>query len=209
MVIQLTWDEWRDWFERRRRRRFPFFDDWYFRSVEEVIRDMERMMDEMFRGFTEHLPKELVRERKLPNGRTIRESGPIIWGYSVTVGPDGKPVIREFGNLKPSVSSRPWEPPFSIREEREPLADVIETEDEVRVVAELPGVEKKDINLHATSNSLTIKVDTEERKYYKRLELPSEVNPKNAKSTYKNGVLEVTLEKVKKKRYDGVPINIE
>jgi len=201
-------DEPRDWSERRRRR-FPFFGDWYLGDIDEIMRDMERMMEEMFQGFTDRMPKDLIKERKLPDGRTIRETGPIVWGYSVTVGPDGKPVIREFGNLKPSAQRRPREPPFSIKEEREPLVDVVETDNEVRVVTELPGVEKEDINLYATPKTLTIKVDTEQRKYHKDLELPSEVDPKSAKSTYKNGVLEVMLKKVGKEKPKGVPINIE
>lgn len=197
-----------DWFERRRRR-FPFFSRWFLSDIDEMMRDMERMMGEMFKEFTDRIPKDLVKERKLPNGRVIRGIGPLVWGYSITVGPDGKPVVREFGNLKPSFRERPWEPPFSLKEEREPLVDVIESDDEIKVVAELPGVEKNDINLYATSNTLTINVDTEERKYHKELELPAEVEPRSAKSTYKNGVLEVTLKKVEKKKPRGVSINIE
>ncbi|MFQ6077039.1 MAG: Hsp20 family protein, partial [Candidatus Bathyarchaeia archaeon] len=61
--------------------------------------------------------------------------------------------------------------------------------------AELPGVEKDDIELHATERGLTISVDTESRKYYKELKLPAEVEPSSAKSSYRNGVLEVTLTK--------------
>jgi len=201
-------DEWDDWFERRRRR-FPFFSRWFLSDIDQMIRDMERMMEEMFEGFTERIPKDLIKERRLPDGRVVRGVGPLVWGYSITVGPDGKPVVREFGNLKPSFRKRPWEPPFSLKEEREPLVDVIESDDEIRVVAELPGVEKKDINLYATSNTLTINVDTEERKYHKELELPAEVEPKSARSTYKNGVLEVKLKKVEKKKPKGVSINIE
>jgi len=204
----MTWDEWPDWSERRRRR-FPFFGYSHFRDVDEIMRDMERIMEEAFRGFPESMPRDFARERKLPDGRIIRERKPIVWGYSITSGRDGKPVIREFGNLKPSARRKPWESPFSLKEEREPLVDAIETEDEVRVVAELPGIEKEDVNLYSTSNTLTIKVDTEERKYYKELELPSEVDPKSARSTYKNGVLEVTLRKIEKKRPRGVSIGIE
>ncbi|MEM2111736.1 MAG: archaeal heat shock protein Hsp20 [Candidatus Bathyarchaeia archaeon] len=203
----MTWDEWRDWFERRRRL-FPFFD-WYFKDIDTIMRNVERMMEETFRGFFMRMPENLIREKKLPDGSIIKESGPIIWGYSMTIGPDGKPVVREFGNLKPSVQRRPWEPPFSLKEEREPLVDLVETDSEVKIIAELPGIEKEDINLYATSNSLIIDVDTKERKYHKEMNLPSEVDPKGARSTYKNGVLEVTLKKIEKKKPTGVPISIE
>ena len=95
-------------------------------------------------------------------------------------------------------------PRISIREEREPLVDVMETDDEVKVIAELPGVEKKDIKLYGTEDTLTISVDTAERKYYKKVELPSAVDAKSAKASYKNGVLEVRLKK--KKEPEGEPI---
>ncbi|NIW11257.1 MAG: Hsp20 family protein, partial [Gammaproteobacteria bacterium] len=87
--------------------------------------------------------------------------------------------------------------------------DVITTDKEVKVIAELPGVEKEDIKLHGTEDMLTISVDTPQRKYYKELELPESVDPKSAETSYKNGVLEVTLKKTeKKKKPKGEPIEI-
>ena len=200
---------WDEWF--RRRRRFPFFGGWFFEGLDEMMREMERMFEEMFREYREEFPRELVRERRLPDGRIVREIGPVIYGYSVTIGPDGKPVIREFGNVKPSLKPglRGFGPALDIKSEREPLVDIISEEDKVRVIAELPGVEKEDIKLHATSRSLTISVDTPQRKYYKELDLPEEVDPKTAKSTYRNGVLEVTLKKVEEKKPKGEPIKVE
>ena len=47
-----------------------------------------------------------------------------------------------------------------------PSVDIFETEKEVRVVAELPGVDKKDIKLHGTEDSLTISVSIPQYKYY-------------------------------------------
>jgi len=70
---------------------------------------------------------------------------------------------------------------------------------EVRVIVELPGVEKKDIRLYGTDNSLTISVDTPQRKYYKEIQLLAGIDPKQARSTYKNGVLEITLPQKKEK----------
>ncbi|MEM2367987.1 MAG: Hsp20/alpha crystallin family protein, partial [Candidatus Bathyarchaeia archaeon] len=95
-------------------------------------------------------------------------------------------------------------------EEREPLVDIVETDNEIHVVAELPGVEKEDIKLHGTEDTLTISVDTPQRKYYKELTLPAKVNVKEAKTQYKNGVLEVKLPKIKEeKKPKGEPIKIE
>jgi len=195
---------WDRWFRRRRSPFSSFFDE-----IEEMFREMERMFEREFEDFSKRVPKDLVRERVLPDGTKVHEWGPFVYGYSITIGPDGKPEIREFGNIKPSVGRRFGRPSISIREEREPLVDVINTNGEIKVIAELPGVEKKDIKLHGTETSLTISVDTPQRKYYKEVELPEKVDPKQAKSTYKNGVLEVTLPKKKEEKPKGEPIKIE
>lgn len=129
----------------------------------------------------------------------VREVGPLVYGYSVTLGPDGKPVIREFGNMKPGLPGRrPGRPSLDVKDRREPLVDIISQNDELKVIAEVPGVEKKDIRLTATSNSLAIDASTPERKYFKEIELPSEVDPQSAKSIYNNGILEVKFKTIKK-----------
>lgn len=173
-----------------------------------MMKDIDRMMEDMFKEFANQIPKSMVRERKLPDGSNIREMGPFVWGWSIRMGSDRKPVIRSFGNLTPSFRRRPWEPPFDLKEEREPLVDVLEDEREIKVFAELPGVEKEDIKLHATERTLVISVDTKERKYYKELELPAKIDSSSAKSSYKNGVLEVKLRKVEEKPR-GVWIKID
>lgn len=170
-------------------------------------------MQKEFKEFTSNLPKDYVRERKLPDGSTVREWGPFVYGYSMTIGPDGKPKIREFGNVKPKLKPEPFgaeRPSLDVKDEREPLVDVISTDGEVKIIAELPGVEKQDIKLRATEETLTISVETTERKYFKEVGLPAKVNVKDAKTTYKNGVLEVTLPKVKEeKKAKGDEIKIE
>lgn len=186
-------DDYPEW---RGRRRSPFFRNWGFDDVDKIFEEMEKMMEEEFRDFASRVPKDYVRERKLPDGSTAREFGPFVYGYSMKVGPDGKPEIREFGNVKPRRNGLPH-----VREEREPLVDIVETDGEVHVVAELPGVEKKDIKLSGTEVTLTIMVDTPQRKYFKEVSLPGKVRVSEAKSQYKNGVLEVTLPKAK----DGKP----
>lgn len=196
-------DWWSKWF---RSRRWPFFRSG-FEDIDEVFRVMEEMMEREFGELSKRVPRDLIRERKLPDGRRVKEWGPFVYGYSVTVGPDGKPQIREFGNLKPGA--RLGRPRIDIKDKREPLVDVMSTDGEVKVVVELPGVDKKDIKLHGTEKSLTISVETPQRKYFKEVELPANVDPKGAKSTYKNGVLDVTLQKRKEDKPRGEPLEIE
>jgi HSP20 family protein len=128
----------------------------------------------------------------------MKESRPIIRGFSIRIGPDGRPEIREFGT-KPLIKEMGVE-------ERKPLVDVIETDNEIQVIAEMPGVKKEDIELKATERSLEIKAEGETRKYHEVVSLPADVDPDSAKARYNNGVLEVILQK---KAGSGKKIKIE
>jgi HSP20 family protein len=195
-------DDFPEW---SKKRRLPFFRSWGFDEVDRMFEDMEKMMEEQLKEFTSRIPKDYVRERKLPDGSTAREWGPFVYGQSVKIGPDGKPEIREFGNVKPMRGGLPH-----VQEEREPLVDVVETDGQVHVVAELPGVEKRDIQLSGTEDSLTIEVDTSVRKYYKEVNLPAKVKVVEAKTRYKNGVLEVTFPKLQSDSSSkGQPIHLD
>jgi HSP20 family protein len=77
----------------------------------------------------------------------------------------------------------------------EPLVDVVEEDDEIIVVAEVPGVERDEIKVRIKGTSLTIHANNPERPYHKVIELPSKVKKNEAKSAIRNGVLEVRLKK--------------
>ncbi len=95
-----------------------------------------------------------------------------------------------------------------------PAVDVYETDKEVVVKAELPGMSKEDLEINATEDSLTLKgeikkdEEVSEEGYYRRerrygsfervIPLPTEVKPDQAKAKFQNGVLEVRLPKVKR-----------
>ncbi len=195
-------DWWSKWY---RRRKWPFF--FGFRDVDDIFKEMEEMMGREFEELSKRAPSDLIRERTLPDGTKVKRWGPFVYGYSMTIGPDGKPQIREFGNVKSGTLK--GRPQVDVKEQREPLVDVMETDGEVKVIAELPGVEKKDIKLHGTENTLTISVDTPQRKYFKEVETPTKIDVKKAESIYKNGVLEVTVPKTKEEKPKGEAIKIE
>ncbi len=147
---------------------------------------------------------EMVNElmRNMFRGADIRSGKPFVYGFSIKTGPDGKPVIREFGNVKPGQMPM-------VSDAREPLVDVIEGEKDITVIVELPGVEKKDINLEVVGGALEIKVDTPQKKYYKSVQLPDEVIEDTANATYNNGVLEVKLRRKTVKKERGKRIKIK
>ena len=192
-------DDYTEWFKKRRSQSKDPFS-----NIDDMFREMEKMMDEELKNFTDKVPKEYVKERKLPDGSTVKELGPFVYGYSMKIGSDGKPEVQEFGNIKKSLKGTP-----QVKEEREPLVDIVETNEDVHVVVELPGVEKTDIKLHGTEDSLEISVDTPQYKYYKEVALPVKVRVKEANSSYKNGVLEVVLPKAEAaNKPKGEPIDI-
>jgi len=180
------------------------FGPWSYADVDEMMKEMERE----FMALTEagdRLPKDLVREKRAEDGSVTREIGPIVYGYSMTIGPDGKPVIREFGNVRRSPIKE-WRE--AISETREPMVDLVEGPKEVRVLAELPGARKQDIELTLEGRSLIISANTPARKYRKELELPCPVRLEGSKSTFNNGILEVTLPK-RRGRSSGVRIKVD
>jgi HSP20 family protein len=191
------WDEWFKKFWRGR----GFFPD-----MERLMEEMEKDMAKMFTDMQEELPENTSREVRLPDGSIRRQYGPFVYGYSVRVGPDGKPVVREFGNMKPRIGE--GRPPLDLQEKREPLVDIIQQNGELKVITELPGVDKKDIQLYITENNLTINVEKQGRNYFKELDLPFEVDPNSAKSNYRNGILETILKKLERNRR-GKLVDIE
>lgn len=202
MGIKLEDDD-RDEWPSRRRRGSPF-GPWGFPDIDEMMKEMEKAFSEQFKDLERDVPRNLVRESKTPDGGVKKEIGPIVYGYSVTIGPDGKPVVREFGNVR-SGQGKSWK---ALQDKREPLIDVVSSGKEVRVIAELPGVNKEDINVTVRERSVVISVDKEERGYYKELELPASVDPKGARSIYNNGILEVTIP-LKPSEEGGTKLHVE
>ena len=165
--------------DKHKRKPFDFFelDDEDFERIFRVIR---RMMERAYR----------CRFNQIETGK------PFVHSFIINIGPNGKPSIQEFRNCplkKPNGK-------LAISEERESLTDIIESDNEVSVTVELPGVEKKDIKLKATKEILEINIDTPQRKYHELVNLPCNVQPRTIKATYKNGVLDVVIKRKEKRR---------
>ncbi|MEW6034244.1 MAG: archaeal heat shock protein Hsp20 [Chloroflexota bacterium] len=112
-----------------------------------------------------------------------------VYGFSVRMGLGGKPVIEQFGNVKETESGA------VVSETREPLVDVMDEGDRLVVIAELPGVEEKDIHLRVEGDILEVAASARDRRYRREVLLPSAVDPASLKSSYRNGILEIRLTK--------------
>jgi HSP20 family protein len=129
-------------------------------------------------------------------------SGPIFYGYTMTTGPDGKPVVNEYGNVKPDM--------LPTQEKREPLIDTLvdEKEKTLKVIAEMPGVEKSDGNV-VVGGDRVIHIDAErgEKKYHVKVPIKHKVDPEPPKATYKNGILELVF-KLEDEKSNGTTVNV-
>ena len=141
--------------------------------------------------------------------------------------------FEEMDRLFDAFSSHNWFRPFQMEwprlnkaampfEGKVPDVDIVDRDDEIVVKAEMPGVDKKDIDISVTQNSVTIKGTTshEEKEekgdyyrceisrgsYARTLSLPAEVDETKSKASYKDGVLQLTLPKIKKSKRHSIKV---
>jgi HSP20 family protein len=167
-----------------------------FDEIERAFEEIDEMIDRMFKTFI-RMPRETAE---------VTVEGPYFYGFSITIGPDGKPIIQEFGNVRPSR----WG--IERSDVRRPYVEThIDSKAGVlKVVAELPGVDKESIKVNASEDAVTIRAEQGDRKYHANVKLPAKVDPTSAKASYRNGVLEVTLKlKEKVEEEKGYEVKIE
>jgi len=128
---------------------------------------------------------------------------PFYYGYTMTVGPNGKPVVKEYGNVKPELL-----PSTDIRE---PIVDVIVDEKEklVKLVAEIPGVEKTDVKILVQDKFVDISAEHGEKKYHVKVPIKHKVDENSAKASYKNGILELVFKLIEEEKPQGKKVEVE
>lgn len=115
-------------------------------------------------------------------------------------------VVRHFWDAFPDVDLVP-----DLAREWAPRLDLAETEATIEVKAELPGLEKQDIDISLEGDTLIIKGEKHQEKeeknkrfhriertygsFYRTVRLPTEVQPDKIEAAYQDGVLKVTLPK--------------
>jgi HSP20 family protein len=149
----------------------PFFGNDIFKKLMEEIAKLEENF--------ENDPKVQV-----------KKYGPYVWGYSMTIGPDGKPEVKQFGNVNPDMNQ-----PALSDGSKEPLVDIFVEDKTVKIIVEMPGVNKEDIQVNATSSKISIKANTNERQYNTERDLEVKIKPLTSKSSYNNGILELIFDR--------------
>lgn len=95
----------------------------------------------------------------------------------------------------PSFTSLPHMP--SLIKEKPPLVDIFEERDYLIVLAELLGIDEKDINIETDESTITITAENETKKHLKIVRLPTRIKRGPIEFTHKNNILQVRLKKLR------------
>lgn len=194
------------------------FDAWRKRGMNpkdlpEFFAEFEKEFPDFFREFEREFARmsgmmEKVMQDAIQHAHSPRRGEPFVYGFSMRVGSDGVPHLQPFGSAVNQTPITPEEAgATALPAAREPLSDLIESEHEIAVTVELPGVEKQDVQLHVAEDAITVKVE-KGRRYATRIPLPAKVEPASTKATFKNSVLDLVLRK-KAGAQDGHRVTIE
>ena len=154
------------------------FRDRFFEQIEKEFSDAEDMLNRMFTTVAE-------------SGADGLDTQPYFYGYQITIGTDGKPHIREFGNVRPSKKGL-----IEQSEVRQPLVDtsINEKENTMIITAEMPGITKEDVKVTMEEGLVKIHAQKGSKKYHTELPVDNELDADSTKASYINGVLELRIQ---------------
>ncbi|HET6405251.1 MAG TPA: archaeal heat shock protein Hsp20 [Candidatus Thermoplasmatota archaeon] len=197
MAPEDPWDAWR-------KRGFPF-------SGPGVPPDLFAQFEKEFARMQGMIGK--IMEDAMKHAESPQREQPFVYGFSMRIGKDGMPHLTPFGSAAPGFAgpNAPTIEAGAANDDlvREPLSDVIEGDQEVSVTVELPGVEKKDVSLKVAEETIAVRVDKGQRRYHKVIRLPCKVQPNTAKATFKNSILDVTIQRQNGRTDTGHTVHIE
>ncbi|MFH1415696.1 MAG: archaeal heat shock protein Hsp20 [Elusimicrobiota bacterium] len=155
-------------------------------SVGGIFKGIEKLVD--LAQKLEEAGGEIKKEGEIDFGN-IKNGAKGVFGFSIKSAVGGKPVVESFGNIKKTDKGA------RVEEEREPIVDVFDEKNEIRVYAEMPGINQKDIKLDLKGDVLDISASGGSRKYHKEILLPAEAEAANLSFSYTNGILEIRIKK--------------
>ena len=119
----------------------------------------------------------------------IRKGMKGVYGFTINTAGGGTPKVETFGNIRKTP-----EGPV-VDEEREPLTDLFDEENEIIVISEMPGIEETDIKIDLKEDILEISAIGKHRTYRKEMLLPLKMNKSNLQHKFTNGILEIKISK--------------
>jgi len=169
-------------------------------NVSEERKNLRDMLDELDRFFQdfERSIEQTIKDSVNTGQKAF--SKPVVAGMAMGLGPEGKPRIQFFGdNL---VGPDGFRAPIY-----EQIVDA--KQGTLRLVVELPGVEKEDVQISALEDRVSLSAAKADRKYKMDLTLQNAIDPESGTATYSNGVLE-TVFKIRDKTNKGYrPVKVD
>ena len=144
------------------------------------LKDMLDELDRYFEEFEKGV-QDVVRDSI---SAVHSQTEPYVAGFSFKLGPEGRPSVQFFGDS-----------PLHRDGFRSPMSEQVLDEKNglLRLVVDMPGVEKSDINVEATEDSAVVTAQRDSRKYRADIGLKTQVQPDSGKAEYRNGVLEISF----------------
>ena len=114
-------------------------------------------------------------------------------------------MMEMWADLLSQIENEEREAQYTRSQKR--IGNIEDRKDSVVLTADLPGVEKKDIELSVHADSIAFKATTKDRNYDFGQAFDFELNPDEVKAIFNNGVLDVTVKKIEPSK--GKIIKIE
>jgi HSP20 family protein len=146
-------------------------------------KDLRDMLDEIDRYF-EKFETEVQGAVRDAFAMAKPPTKPFVAGFSFKMGPEGRPSIQIFGDSPARGGGY-----------RSPMTEQVVDAKEglVRLVLDMPGVEKEDIRVDASDNRAIVTAERGQRKYRAEIDLKTGVVPDSGKAEYRNGLLEISF----------------
>ena len=165
------------------------------------------LFEEMDREFAEaeHILNSMFRNVPDTSGINSGEF-PYYYGYQITIGPNGKPKINEFGNVR--LGSNGFVEQNGVRE---PLVDKVlnKKQNTLTITAEMPGVDKENIDVNVTGHNVTLHAEKGEKKYHADIPMDINLDESTTKAVFLNGILELKIKLKENSRPKGKVIKVE
>jgi HSP20 family protein len=176
----------------------PRFGRSIFEEIDKEFTVAEDMLSRMFKTVHEMGPSTTAEGTKAIEY-------PYYYGYQLTLGPDGKPKVREFGNVRPTARGL-----VEQTEVRQPLVDTVlnEKENTLTITAEMPGIDKENIQVNLAGQTVSIHAEKGDKKYHTDIPVNADAG-ESVKATYTNGILELKIKLKESSKPKGKAIKIE
>ena len=172
----------------------PFSFRRLFDDLDREFATAEEMLNRMFRTVIEG------------DIQPLKGNFPYYYGYQITVGPNGRPQVKEFGNVRPTMRGLVEQSGI-----RNPLVDTNfnDKENTYVITAEMPGVTKEDIKVSISEQTAKIRAEHGDKKYLSEIPFDVELDDTSAKATYTNGIFELKIKAKEQSKLKAKEIKVE